>query len=81
MRYVKDALVLRVKHPVTEGLLRNLDERFAGICLNGGKFQTSDPLPEEENEPEYRELHRIVFPFNRTNSGKLRSLIDVINQH
>ena len=24
---------------------------------------------------------RIVFPFNRTNFGRLRSLIDVINQH
>jgi uncharacterized protein (TIGR00730 family) len=81
LRYVKDALVLRVKHPVTEGLLRNLNERFAGICLNGGNFKATGPLPEEENEPEYRDLHRIVFPFNRTNFGKLRSLIDVINQH
>ncbi len=81
MRYVKDALVLRVKHPVTDALLRNLNDRFAGICLNGGKFQTSGPLPEEENEAEYRDLHRIVFPFNRTNFGKLRSLIDVLNQH
>jgi uncharacterized protein (TIGR00730 family) len=81
MRYVKDALVLRVKHPVGENLLRTLNERFAGICLNGGKFQASGVLPEEENEPEFRELHRIVFPFNRTNFGKLRSLIDVVNQH
>ena len=81
MRYVKDALVLRMKHPVTEGLLRNLNHRFAGICQTGGMFQISGPLPEEENEPENRELHRIVFPFNRTNFGKLRSLIDVVNQH
>jgi uncharacterized protein (TIGR00730 family) len=81
MRYVKDALVVRVKHPVTEGLLRNLNDRFAGICQNGGKFQLTGPLPEEENESEFRDLHRIVFPFNRTNFGKLRSLIDVLNQH
>jgi hypothetical protein len=81
MRYVKDALVLRVKHPVTEGLLRNLNDRFVGICQSGGKFQETGPLPEEENESEFRDLHRIVFPFNRTNFGKLRSLIDVINQH
>ncbi|HUK84191.1 MAG TPA: TIGR00730 family Rossman fold protein [Verrucomicrobiae bacterium] len=80
-RYVKDALVLRVKHPVTPGLLRTLNDRFANICTNGAKFQASDPLPEEENEPELAELHRIVFPFNRTNFGRLRSLIDVVNQH
>jgi uncharacterized protein (TIGR00730 family) len=80
-RYVKDAIVVRVKHPVAEGLLRTLNERFSDICLNGGKFRASGPLPEEENESELKNLHRIVFPFNRTNFGRLRSLIDVINQH
>jgi uncharacterized protein (TIGR00730 family) len=80
-RHVKDALVMRVKHPVTEGLLRTLNDRFANICTNGAKFQSSGSLPEEENEPELAELHRIVFPFNRTNFGRLRSLIDVVNQH
>jgi uncharacterized protein (TIGR00730 family) len=80
-RYVKDALAVRVKHPVTEGLLRTLNDRFANICLNGGQFRASGPLAEEENEPELKGLHRIVFPFNRTNFGRLRSLIDVVNQH
>ena len=80
-RYIKDAIVLRVKHPVTEGLLRTLNDRFANICINGAKFQASGPTPEEENEPELAGLHRIVFPFNRTNFGRLRSLIDVVNQH
>jgi hypothetical protein len=81
LRYIKDGLVLRVKHPVTDGLLRTLNDRFANICLNGGQFQTSGPVAEEENEPELNGLHRIVFPFNRTNFGRLRALIDVLNQH
>jgi len=80
-RYVKDTLVMRLQHPVTEGLLRTLNSRFADICLNGAKFQATGPFPEEENEPELKDLHRIVFPFNRTNFGRLRSLIDVVNQH
>ena len=80
-RYVKDALVMRLQHPVTEGLLRTLNNRFADISLNGAKFQATGPLAEEENEPELKDLHRIVFPFNRTNFGRLRSLIDVVNQH
>jgi len=80
-RYVKDAMVLRVKYPVTENLLRTLNARFTSILLNGGQFRASGPLPEEENEPELKGLHRIVFPFNRTNFGRLRSLIDVVNQH
>ena len=80
-RYVKDAMVLRVKYPVTENLLRTLNARFSDICLNGGLFRAAGPLPEEENEPELKDLHRIVFPFNRTNFGRLRSLIDVVNHH
>jgi uncharacterized protein (TIGR00730 family) len=80
-RYVKDAMVMRVKYPVTENLLRTLNARFAGILVSGGQFRASGPLPEEENEPELKSLHRIVFPFNRTNFGRLRSLIDVVNQH
>lgn len=80
-RYVKDSLVLRVKHPVTEYLLQTLNDRFAGICVNGGKFRANGPLPEEEGEPEFSNLHRIIFPFNRANFGRLRSVIDVLNQH
>ena len=80
-RYVKDAMVMRVKYPVTDNLLRTLNARFSDICLNGGQYQAAGPLPEEENEPELKDLHRIVFPFNRTNFGRLRSLIDVVNHH
>lgn len=80
-RYVKDALVLRVKHPVTEGLILTLNDRFAGICVNGGKFRPTGALPEEENDPDLASLHRIIFPFNRSKFGKLRALIDVLNQH
>ncbi len=80
-RYVKDSLVLRVKHPVTDHLLHILAERFANICSGGAQFRASGPLPEEENEPQLAGLHRIVFPFNRTNFGRLRTLIDVVNQH
>jgi len=80
-RYVKDQLVLRVKHPVTESLLQTLNDRFAGICVNGGAFVALGPLPEEENEPETALLPRVVFPFNRTSYGRLRALIDVVNQH
>ena len=80
-RYVKDATIVRVNHPVTDNLLRALNTRFSDICHDGGKFSASAPLPEEENEPELKDLHRIVFPFNRTNFGRLRSLIDVVNHH
>ena len=80
-RYVRDALVLRVQHAVTDSLLGTLNDRFGGICVKGGRFTATGPLLEEENEPELAGLHRITFPFNRTSFGRLRSVIDVVNQH
>lgn len=79
-RYTKDGLILRVKHPVTEYLISALNDQFAGIC-KGGKFTATPALPEEENEPGLDGLHRVIFPFNRTNFGRLRSVIDLLNQH
>jgi hypothetical protein len=81
MRYVRDALAIRVQHPVTERLLRTLNARFGDICNSGGAFRASGPLPEEKNEPELVNLPRVVFPFNRASFGRLRSLIDLLNQH
>ncbi len=80
-RYIRDALYLRVKHPVTDSLLRTLNDRFADICLNSDKIHAATKLPKEEDEPELADLHRIVCPFNRTHFGRLRKLIDVVNQH
>lgn len=80
-RYVNDDLVVRVKHPVTAALLQTLNDRFAGLCTPGGKFRAAEVSSEEEHEPELAGLNRIVFPFLRSNFGRLRSLIDVLNQH
>jgi uncharacterized protein (TIGR00730 family) len=95
-RYVRDQLVLRVQHPVTDALLTTLNQLFPDLCaspapsgVNGGqpatptagKFAATAPLPEEDNEPGLAPLHRIIFPFHRTNFGRLRSLIDVLNHH
>jgi hypothetical protein len=37
------------------------------------------PLP-EEIDPEHPELPRLVFDFNRINYGRLRKLIDALNE-
>jgi uncharacterized protein (TIGR00730 family) len=81
MRSVKDRLVLRVKHPVTDGLLAALGELFGDLCRPGGKFASSPPLAEEEPDEAASAPHRIVFPFNRSSYGRLRALIDLLNKH
>lgn len=80
-RYWRDLLILRVRHPITDSLLRTLNERFADLCANGGRFRALEPVPEEEQDPRLTGLHRLAFPFTRTAFGRLRMLIDVVNQH
>ena len=80
-RYVKDALVVRVRHPVTPGLLATLNADFGDLCVAGGQFVTTGPLPEEESDADLAGLQRITFPYTRNKFGKLRSLIDVLNRH
>jgi hypothetical protein len=39
----------------------------------------SGPLPEEIDEPEIRDLPRLVLGFNKKDFGGLKALIDSIN--
>ena len=39
----------------------------------------SGPLPVERDEPALADLHRLVFAFNRRDHGRLRMLINHLN--
>lgn len=78
MRYVRHELVLRLKQPLSESLLDEINANFADI-LEKGVFQQCEALPEESSEPELAHMARLVFQFNRRDLGRLRRLIDLIN--
>lgn len=75
MRYVKDQLVIRLHRTPTKAKLEALSAAFKDICVKGG-IVSSPVLPEETD---HTELPRIAFYFNRLNCGKLRLLIDALN--
>jgi uncharacterized protein (TIGR00730 family) len=79
MRYVKGELVLRLNHRVDEKLLARLRTGFADIVERGIIDQT-DALPAEDNEPGLLHLPRLRFWFDRRSLGRLRQMIDLINQ-
>lgn len=78
MRYVHDALVLRLNHRLSDERMEQLNTRFTDILVSG-RFTQGDPLPEEKDEPTLARLPRLVFHFNRRNFGRLRQLIDCVN--
>jgi uncharacterized protein (TIGR00730 family) len=80
MRYVRRKLVLRLTQRVPDTLLRDINQEFRDI-LQQGEFVQGEPLPDEEDEPEIGHLPRLVFHFDRRSHGRLRQLIDFLNDH
>ena|SRR5579884_166176 len=80
LRFVRDQLVIRLNHPVERKMLDHLNESFSDILVSG-KFNETKPLPDEANEPNLLSLPRIVFHFNRRDFGRLRQLINTLNQY
>ncbi len=79
MRYVNNQLVFRLQARPSEALLAEINEQFRSI-LTEGEFTLSGPLPVEEDETELAAFPRLVFRFNRRSLGKLRMLIDFLNE-
>lgn len=78
MRYVGDRLVLRLQQELPPQLLHDLNQNFSDI-LKEGEFLQTDALPQERNEPDWEDLKRLVFCFNRRSLSRLRQLIDYLN--
>jgi hypothetical protein len=81
-RYVGDLLVLRLQYAPTDEALDRLNAEFRDILVDGA-LRVSPPLPEEANDPAsagLASLPRVTLHFNRRDIGRLRQLIDALNQ-
>ena len=78
MRFVRDLLVIRLKHPASDFAITALNQDFADIIM-GGKIHAIEATPEEREDNQYLDLPRIALGFNRRDYGRLRQLIDVLN--
>ena len=79
MRYVKSKLVMRLSEELSEEKLAKINDTFSDV-LAGGKFEQTNMLPEEKDEPDLMDLKRLTFSFNRRSLGRLRQLIDELNE-
>jgi uncharacterized protein (TIGR00730 family) len=78
LRYHRDEVVIRLQHRPTDAQLETIRERFKHLAVKG-TFQLSAPLSVERDEPALQELPRLIFTFNRKDHGKLRLLINYLN--
>ncbi len=78
LRWVREQLVLRVRHAPSDAQLDELNMRF-GALLASGSIQRSAPLPDERADADRLELPRLVMTFNPYKVGELFRLIGAIN--
>jgi hypothetical protein len=76
-RIVGDILVFRLQRALSEDELAAVQTGFEDI-LKGRADQSPGPLPQEGAE--FPTLPRLILPFNRTSYGRLRQLIDFVNE-
>lgn len=74
-RYVDNTLVIRLSNPITSAQVEILNDQY-GSLIAEGKMTLSGPLP---GETDHLELPRLVFTHTRKDFGRLRMLIDSIN--
>jgi uncharacterized protein (TIGR00730 family) len=79
MRYVRGDLVLRLQSRPSDATFSLLQTEFADLAP-GGSFELCDALPEEANEPLLKDLARLKFRFNKHAHGRLRQLINFLNE-
>ncbi len=75
-RFLRDQYLIRLKKPLADHALADINRRFKGI-LAKGVFEHYDDLREDDiQEPE---LYRLAFSFDRSSYAGLRQLIDYLN--
>lgn len=77
-RWLKGEYILRMNHALSEAALGRLHEEFADLCLDGG-FTQQACCTTGDDDPELSRLPRLVFTFNARDHGRLRELLDVVN--
>jgi hypothetical protein len=77
-RYAGGKLVLRLNEEPSDEVLEGLNEDFADIVVEGS-IEKVAPGQAEIDDEDALDLHRVAFVFDRRSFGRLRILIDRLN--
>jgi len=79
IRYVHGQLVIRLNSQLNPDDIMKLTDQFHDILSPGGSIKASEALEAERDDVHLIHLPRLVIDFNRRYFGRLRNLIDMIN--
>lgn len=80
-RFVREWLVIRLKRAPGESALAGLNEDFADILAPDGGIRAVPAFAEEVEDEDEIDLARVALRFDRRQYGRLRELIDVLNNY
>ena len=78
MRYVRDKLYLRLHREPPPEFVERLNAEFADI-VEKGRIERVEAHAFEEDDEHLADLPRLAFRFNRRDLGRLRQMVDRIN--
>jgi hypothetical protein len=78
-RQVRDKFVMRLERELSAAAVAAINDEFADLVAEG-RIEKTYPFPEEANEPELLSKPRIAFTYDHRSAGRLRQLIDRINE-
>ncbi|MCH8881660.1 MAG: cytochrome D ubiquinol oxidase subunit II, partial [Planctomycetes bacterium] len=76
-RMVRDDLVMRLKSPLSPQAVERLNDEFGDLATGGRIHTLSTPMTAEDDE--FPDLQRLVIKYNYRSIGRLRRMIDAIN--
>ena len=76
-RMVRDDLVMRLKSPLSPQAVERLNDEFGDLATGGRIHTLSTPMTAEGDE--FPDLQRLVIKYNYRSIGRLRRMIDAIN--
>lgn len=77
-RYVNNRLIFRLNIAPSEDQLKGLSQEFEDIL--SGPIEAVGPSSGEMRDDDFVDLPRIALNFNRIHAGRLRSLVDRLNE-
>jgi uncharacterized protein (TIGR00730 family) len=78
-RWVGQDLVIRLHRQLSSDAVKGLNKCFSDL-FEGSPLRVSRALKQEKNEPELYHMPRLVAGAHRRSFGRLRQLIDAINE-
>ena len=79
MRYVRGKLVLRLHYAPDDAFIERLNDEFSDI-VEKGRIELVETHRLEADDRHLRHLPRLAFRFSRRNIGRLRQMVDLINE-